>query len=301
MNHVTAFVRAAVSVLAVTILAPRSPAQTADRYGAAEPLVLVFAEGDVPARLELRVEIDGQPLPAIWNETFAAWLALLDRDGDGLLDRAEADRLPSELALRQVLWGRFTAFTGQPPPPALLDQNADGRVNGSELARFYRRAGLGGIVVGAGTPTVTALLTDALVKHLDANSDGRVDEAEWKAADAALLKLDANDDELIGPGELVANADYPGALGSTLVKPPAPDAAPSPVADALPFFIAPRRRSRRALGPAPDYSMAGPPEHFEGRQGDARRRRKRAARRGRAHVRRGGRAARAPHRPRQAR
>ncbi len=95
-------------------------------------------------------------------------------------------------------------------------------------------------MVGAGRPTVTDLLTDALLKHLDTNADGRVEEAEWKAAEGTLTgSSTANDDELIGPGELVANAVYPGALGSTLVKPPAPDAALSPVAEALPFLVLP--------------------------------------------------------------
>src|SRR5262249_35103230 len=133
-------------------------------------------------------------------------------------------RLPSAFALRQVLWGQIATVSGTAPAWADLDLDGDGKVTADELADFYRRAGLGGVLVGVGKPPATDRLTDAIIRHLDTNKDGKVDEAEWKAAPTVLGKLDKNDDELIGPGELVDRTAYPGALGSTLLAAPSPDA-----------------------------------------------------------------------------
>lgn len=206
----------------------------------AESLELLFVNGDKPIRLELRVEINGQPVPAIWDETFSKLLAFLDRDGNDTLDKIEAARLPSAFTLRQVLWGLFVPF-GDAPPFADLDRNADGNVSGDELADFYRRTGLGGVLVGVGRSNATDQLTDALVTHLDTDKDSHLTEAELIAVAESLRQLDVNDDELIGPGELVAKTAYPGTLGSILLRAPASDAKPDPIADALPFLVLPLR------------------------------------------------------------
>lgn len=166
-------------------------------------------------------------------------------DASGTLDATEAARLPSAFALRQLLWGQMTPFAGTAPLFADLDLNGDGKVSPDELADFYRRAGLGGVLVGVGKAPATDALTDALVKCLEANKDGKVTGAEWKAAPDALKKFDANDDELIGPGELVERTAYPGALGSILLTAPAPDSRSDVVADALPFVVLPLRTADR--------------------------------------------------------
>ncbi len=229
--------------LAVGLAALVKPTPAADvskaspRTDALDLLVL----GDKPARLELRVEINGKSVPAVWDETFATILAYYDRDGDGVLTKTEAGRLPSAFALRQVLWGQIIPHAGPPPAFADLDLNSDGKADGAELADYYRRAGLGGVLVSVGKPPGTEQLTDALLKHLDANKDGKVDEAEWKAAPAALRKLDKNDDELIGPGELVAKMSYPGATGAVLYSAPSSQGAPEPATDALPVVVLPLR------------------------------------------------------------
>lgn len=216
---------------------PDPPAGPSARADALDLLVL----GDKPARVELRVEIDGKLVPAVWDETFARLLAFCDRDGDGVLDKVEAERLPSAFSLRQLLWGQIIPYSGTAPEFADLDLNADGKVDGAELADFYRRAGLGGVLVGVGKPVATDKLTDALLKHLDTNKDGNVDEAEWKAAPTSLRKLDKNDDELFGPGELVEKTVYPGATGAILCSAPSPQGKPDPTTDGLPLVVLPLR------------------------------------------------------------
>ena len=229
------------AALGLVALVGTSPAANAEKASPrAEGLNLLVLE-DKPVRLELRVEIDGKSVPAVWDETFTKLFSFHDRDDDGFLDKAEAGRLPSAFALRQVLWGQISPFAGAAPLFADLDLNADGKVSSEELADDYRRAGLGGVLVGAGKPTATEQLTDALLKHLDTNKDGKVDEAEWKAAPASLRKLDKNDDELVGPGELVEKTLYPGATGAILYSAPSPNAKPDSTIDALPFLVLPLR------------------------------------------------------------
>lgn len=215
--------------------APKGPSKRGDA------LDLLLLTGDRPRRVELRVTVGGKSVPALWDEAFAALHAFFDRDGSGALDKTEAARLPSAFALRQVLWGQFAPFTGAPPEFAQLDPDGDGAVSVAELADFYRRAGLGNVLVGVGKPTATDRLTDALLKALDANKDGTADAAEWKAAPTALRKLDTNDDELIGPGELVERTSYPGALGANLLLAPHAGAKPDALTDALPFLVLPLR------------------------------------------------------------
>jgi len=207
----------------------------------AETLDLVVLGADRTVRVQILVEIDGKSPAVAWDDAFAKLLALADRNDDGTLDEKEAGRLPSGFALRQVLWGLVSPYSGAAPPWKELDADKDGKVSRDELADFYRREGLGGMTVGVGKTPFTTGLTDALVKNLDLDNDGLVRETEWKAAPESLKKLDRNDDELIGPGELVAKAAYPGTAGSLLLTTPGEADKPKPETDHLPFVILPIR------------------------------------------------------------
>jgi Ca2+-binding EF-hand superfamily protein len=227
--------------LVTVLIAGVSTAEHPQVSPRADALDLLLVEGEKPVRLELCVELGGKSVPAIWDETFAKLLAFHDRDGGGTLDKSEAARLPSAFALRQVLWGLFATHAGESVAWNDLDSNGDDKVSVDELADFYRRGGLGSVLVGAGKTPSTDRLTDALVKYLDTDKNGKLDEAEWKAAPGVLLKLDKNDDELISPGELVDRATYPGAGGSILFAAPSPDARTDAVTDAMPVVVLPLR------------------------------------------------------------
>lgn len=230
--------RLLVTLLVGSAALAADPPKPSPRAGAVELLLLA---GDTPARLDLRVEVNGKGVPDIWDDTFAKLHAYFDRDGDGGLSKAEAARLPSPFALRQVLWGQFVPAAGDPPPFDQLDLDGDGKASKEELADYYRKAGLGGVLVGVGKPPATDKLTDAILKAVDANKDGTTTEAEWKKAAEVLLKLDANDDELVGPGELVDKTAYPGANGSILLTAPSAAGKTDPVCDALPLVLLPLR------------------------------------------------------------
>lgn len=218
------------------------PARVSPR---SETLDLLFDTGDTPLRLELRVEVDERTVPDIWDESFRQLTAYYDRDGDGALNAREATRLPAPFALRQLLWGQVAAGAEANPPFSELDLDADGRVAATEVADWYRRAGLGNTLVGVGRPPSTERLTESLLRLVDANHDGIADESEWKAIATTLAGIDANDDELIGPGELVARITYPGALGTLQLRPPAGVSIANSIADSLPFIVLPQRLDDR--------------------------------------------------------
>ena len=206
---------------------------------AAAPLDLVLIGGDTLARVELRAEVDGVPVSAIWDETLAELFAYFDRTGDGVLDAQEATLLPAPKALRQAMGSGFTPPVGAAPAFSEMDRNGDGKVTPGELAAYYRSAGLGNVQIGVGRLPATADLAAALLKHLDADGDGRVGEKEWRAAAETLRKFDTNDDELVGAGELVPKAVYPGAAGTVLLTPPTPDGSVPDVVAKLPLVLLP--------------------------------------------------------------
>jgi Ca2+-binding EF-hand superfamily protein len=179
-------------------------------------LLLQGSQG--PVRLRVVVELGEQKFAQVWTEKFNALTKFFDFDGDEKLSPTEAARLPSVQALREVLSTGFLPSIGNQPEFAELDSNGDKFVDATELATFYRSAGLGVPLVGAGHMSHTKPLNDALVKLLDADGDSQVSEAELKQAAAAIAKFDRNDDEMIGAGELVAGLRYPGGAGSQLLK-----------------------------------------------------------------------------------
>lgn len=224
-----------IRIFAAGLLAVPFAAVAADPVPrAGTPLQLAVVSDGVPSRLDILVEIDGKPLSAIWDDTFAKLAVYCDRDGNGSLDEKEAARLPDAVVLRQVLGTGFTPPTGVPPSFADLDTDRDGKVSPSEMVGYYRNRGLGSAVIGVGRMPHGAELTKALLSRIDANGDGKTTEAEWKAAASALAKLDANDDELIGAGELVPKAIYPGASGSVLLS-----SSPSEISALDPRFAFP--------------------------------------------------------------
>lgn len=210
---------------------------------AAVPVEVVLLGEDKITRVQIQVEVDGKPVAAIWDETFAKLFAFFDRNEDGVIDAKEAANLPAPLALRQAMGTGFTPPTGAAPTFAELDADNNGKVTPEELAAFYRRTGVGDALIGVGKLPTSAELTDALLKHLDTDRDGKVTEKEWRAAADSLAKLDKNDDELIGVGELVPKSVYPGAAGTVLLTSPNADRSLPDVVAKLPLVRLPADRN----------------------------------------------------------
>jgi Ca2+-binding EF-hand superfamily protein len=226
-------------MLAALVLGAAGVCFAGEPPSSAAPVEFAVLGAGKTARIVVQAEVDGKPLSTIWDETFDRMFAFFDRNGDGALDTKEAALVPPPLALRQAMSNGFTPPSGPAPPLSEIDRDGDGKVSLGELARLYRGAGLGNVLIGVGRIPAGAEVTAALLKRLDADADGRVTEKECTAAADALKNLDRNDDELIGAGELVPKAVYPGAAGTTLLTPPTAEGLRTEVLTKLPLIQLP--------------------------------------------------------------
>jgi Ca2+-binding EF-hand superfamily protein len=192
-----------------------------------------------PILVRMYVEINDRPLQAIWDEFVTGLFKDADTNGDGVLSREEAGRLPPPQAL---FGGGGPPFLLKPGgaagnelfmPFAQLDANKDGKVTRDELARFYRANGFTPIqfrgngnqmvgrrfvrLVGQAEPMTAEAINKVLFDLLDANKDGKLSRQELAAGPARLAKLDINDDEMIDVGELNPNAILDDGLAGAAV------------------------------------------------------------------------------------
>jgi Ca2+-binding EF-hand superfamily protein len=199
--------------------APAPPADFRDYVGLASTR---------PVLLRVHVQVGGRPCPAVWEEFAKKLFARLDRDGDGVLSKAEVEGAPNELYLEFQFQGAIGLPIQGPTTLELADVDADkdGKVTLAELADYYRRAGLGPVrsvlMPSTAIPSVEVTaeeVTDALFDRLDTDKDGKLSAKELENAVALLRPLDENEDEMLTPVEL-AN----GRANRTVV-PPALDLA----------------------------------------------------------------------------
>jgi Ca2+-binding EF-hand superfamily protein len=184
--------------------------------------IVYFAENR-PALLRLHIMVDGKPFRNQWEAFIDQVFRYLDVDGDGVLNEREAGRVPPAA----VLFGgnNFAGFgpVAAQPDFKTLDRDGDGKVSRDELARYYMDNGVlpfqvlsnanpnrGVRVVDANTGRFrnedgsnAEALNKAIFDLLDTNKDGKLSREELAAAPKLLLKLDANDDEMITPDELM--------------------------------------------------------------------------------------------------
>jgi Ca2+-binding EF-hand superfamily protein len=226
LRHLAA---APVVLLALALLAVNSgqsagpPAAAAqERPDADVQDVVFFAEGR-PVLMRFHVRINGKPFKDVWEAFIDKFFKYLDVDGDGVLSAAEAARVPPVQTLFNT---RFFGGGGGPPSLAELDADKDGKVSRAELADYYRRSGAspfqlkgggtanpwdstvrlfladGTLAGGGGRPSADAL-NNRLFELLDTNKDGKLSRAELEAGVKKLAKLDADDDEMLTPQELM--------------------------------------------------------------------------------------------------
>ena len=208
-------------LIAVALSASRASADVFD---------LVCFAGRRPVLWRLHVRLDDKPLSSAWNAYLTALLAFLDRDGDGVLNEAEARRAPSpDQLLRQFEDGFYTPPGGAGARFADMDADRDRKVTGTELAAYYRAAGVGPlrIVAAQGRGSAEAALTEALFARLDPDRDGKLSAEELAAAPGLLRKLDGDDDERLSAEELA-----PGLSRRFRRVPPAP-------VERLPLLVVP--------------------------------------------------------------
>ncbi|QDV17946.1 transaldolase/EF-hand domain-containing protein [Gimesia panareensis] len=180
--------------------------------------VLELREADHPHMIDVQVTVDGRPFDDYWSSVFDAIFDFADTDDSGVLNEQEIRLVPSARAVRLSLGNAFT-----PPVAAIQSLNEiltdpSQKCTKEQLRQYYLRHGAGRLLIGSGKLPHTAALTQALLQALDADKDQRLSQTELQRAETALRRLDTNDDELIGVGELVPNATYPGSWAANALQ-----------------------------------------------------------------------------------
>ncbi|MBI1314847.1 hypothetical protein GC176_26425 [bacterium] len=208
-----------VLILILTIFATGMIARGEDLNGhQASTALLALYNGHRAHVIDIQVTVDTLPFDTYWTKTFDAIFEFADCNSDGVLNKEELALVPSARAVRLSLGSAFT-------PPVASIQSLDELVTDQsqacsreELRQYYRRHGAGRLQIGCGQLPNTSALTNALIQTLDEDQDGRLSRMEFQNAEATLRRFDANDDELIGVGELVPNAVYPGSSAGTSLR-----------------------------------------------------------------------------------
>ncbi|HEY7155524.1 MAG TPA: EF-hand domain-containing protein [Gemmataceae bacterium] len=187
------------------IVVATGPAVAADKLtpvpGDAQDLVL-FLDAR-PYLIRLHLQVNGRSFQASWEETIDRLFRYLDVDGDGALDRKEANLAPSNAQWVQLMRGTVVEPDAAPDFAAM-------KVTREAFRRYYRHAGAGALQVEWGwRPPAQDRLTDALFRQIDKDKDGSLSREELSAAQAALHQLDVDGDEMIRAFELDPAGVYP--------------------------------------------------------------------------------------------
>lgn len=189
---------------------------------------LQLLEGDRAHVIGIHVTVDGLPFGEYWNKTFDAIFAFADSDSDGNLNAEEIRLVPSARAVRLSLGSGFTPPVASIKSISEIVSNDSQTCSREQLRNYYRGNRAGQVQMGYAKLPQTVAITKALIRALDEDGNGRLSQAELLKAEAVLKRLDSNDDELIGVGELVPNGTYPGSwAANALPKSAGVDLSPS--------------------------------------------------------------------------
>jgi Ca2+-binding EF-hand superfamily protein len=191
--------------------------------------VLFFGEKRM-VRFRIHLNASGEPLSQRWKKQLRRYFDFLDRDGDGMLNRYEAEFAFTNAGVAQML---RTGFAFQRPDDAPrtfaeMDVDGDGRISFDEFAFFYSPSA-GRIITAQANPTRdnnADILTEELFKHLDTDKDGKLSRAELMAAEKLLATLDLDEDECLSALE-IAPAIFNGRVPMP-TNPPAGTNPPPP-------------------------------------------------------------------------
>jgi Ca2+-binding EF-hand superfamily protein len=164
----------------------------------------VFVASDRPVLLRLHLRNGARPYSAAWDDYMQKLYAYLDKNGDGVLNKAEAERAPDIQFLQFHLQGNIGfPYQGSAGRMAQLDSNKDGKVSLAEFKEFYRRGGITPLQVFSNSNRAgTDRVTKTLYKRLDSNKDGKLSAEEMARAPALLQRLDLDENEMLTAAEL---------------------------------------------------------------------------------------------------
>ena len=162
-------------------------------------------------RVHLRT-LGGSPVEA-WTTHLRKYFDFLDRDGNGELNRYEAEFALTNAGVQQMV---RTGYAYQRPDDVDrtflgMDVDRDGRLSFDEFAFFYAPSANKTVEAVAGQPRdpFATTLTAELFKRFDTDKDGRLSRAELTAVETLFATLDADEDECLSASEVVPNVGVP--------------------------------------------------------------------------------------------
>jgi Ca2+-binding EF-hand superfamily protein len=205
------------ALLAAGLLCAAGPEVRSEKKapGPSDVQDVVYFDAGGPVLIRLHLRLDDKPFRQVWDEFIAGLFAYLDTDKDGVLNKAEAARIPSTARL----FAGGVYFNNRDTPA--VDGDKDGKVTRAELGRYYRTHGAAPFQIGSGRANPGAgynfidravisggsasatQINQALFKLLDTDKDGRLSRKELKASPAILRRQDRSDDEMVDVDELL--------------------------------------------------------------------------------------------------
>lgn len=190
--------------VAVCSLAPSQDAKQAappQNDIAAGRVDLAILGGRKPLHVRVVMSLDEQPVTERWRQHLKRWFDFLNRDGDNFLSEDELLLAPVPVALLHGMrQGNIVYATGLGIPGGNFTHR---KAAFAEFAAYYRNNGAGPVSIAA-MRNPRDPNSNALLKVLDTNRDGKLARDELDAAPKSLAALDIDDDELIAKGELAS-------------------------------------------------------------------------------------------------
>jgi Ca2+-binding EF-hand superfamily protein len=178
--------------------AARHAAPTTDR----DVQDVVYLGDKEPVLIRLHVRIDGKPLVDAWEGFIGELFAYLDVDGDGVVSKTEAGRMPP----MPVLFNNGPGFGGQRPNVAVAldkDRDGDSKLFEKEIVAYLDR--MKELQQSAMRGCASLSVKDqgrGLFDLVDVNGDGRLGVRELRKMVKLIDQLDRDGDGCISRGEI---------------------------------------------------------------------------------------------------
>ncbi|HEY3963043.1 MAG TPA: hypothetical protein VGM05_00685 [Planctomycetaceae bacterium] len=194
---------------AVVVLAQSSGRATDD-----DTQDIVYLSSDRPVFVRLKISVLGQGFRGLRAAYARRLLQSLDSDGDGRLNSMEMGWIPpaDELAPPRRAHEGPRKFNSKP-----VDADSDGIVTLQELIEYVKWSTGEPFAITVAPPIHAGKVH--LFEAVDENRDGTLSRDEIQSAGRAILKFDANDDEIVDHTELSLHQRGGGDAGSATPTP----------------------------------------------------------------------------------